>query len=77
MKERDLQAHRLLAHLKTTNTRWFKVSKVLLEIAIWRVPEHRDSYNPVQRLAGWIGGWMDDVQTKRTNRKFDQEWGLR
>lgn len=66
------EGERLLAHIMTADTRWFKVSVALLEFGRHKVPEHRDSYNPIKWLAAEIGLWMDDRQTKKTNRRLNK-----
>jgi len=65
-----IRGQRLLAHIDAGQTRWGKVSTALLEFARKGVPEHRDSYNPVRRLAGDIGVWMDDRQTRKINERY-------
>lgn len=66
------QGARLLAHVMTADTRWFKVSMALLDFGRRNVPETRDSHNPIKWLAAEIGLWMDVRQTAKTNRKFDR-----
>lgn len=72
MAEPTIDAGRLLAHVRTANTRWFKVGAWLLRAGLHNVPETRDSYNPVKWLMAQIGCWMSDVQTKQVNRRYDK-----
>lgn len=66
------RAERLLAHIMTADTRWFKISLALLNFGRRGVPDHRDSYNPIKWAAAEIGLWMDTRQIKATNREFDR-----
>lgn len=61
---------RLMAHIQSTDTRWFKVSSKLLNFGLRNVPEYRDSWNPIKRLASEIGSRMAEMQFKRINRNL-------
>lgn len=67
---------RLLAHIEAGQTRWARISSVLLNIGRWRVPEHRDSRFWPQRKIGDLGLWMDEIQAEAVNDLFNEKYGL-
>ena len=64
---------RLLCHIATVTTRWFKVSSWLLEFGRKGVPDNRDSYNPVRWIAAQVGSWMSDRQSRYINKLYDKD----
>lgn len=70
-----IEAERLLAHVLSANTRWFKVSAWLIEFGLRNVPDGQSSRNPAKWVIAEVGCRMGDAQRKRVNRRLDAEFG--
>ena len=73
--KRLFEAERLLAHVRTADTRWFKASGWLLDIGLHKVPEGESSRNPIKWLIAEVGYRMADAQTRAVNRRMDAKFG--
>ena len=66
----DAELDRLLAHVATVDTAWFRLASWLVDVGRRGCPEDRDSRNPAKWLLAELGSRMADAQHEAVNRRL-------